>query len=64
MTERNLSGWRPSPPDFRDHVYAAPRRLLASLPATVDLSRGLGGPWATIWDQYALGACGQHVRFA
>jgi hypothetical protein len=46
-------GWHPSPPDFRDHVYAIkPTVDLAALPAAVDLSS------PPIFDQGAIGSCG------
>lgn len=51
---RNLNGWVRQPHDPRDVMYAAPRRLLATLPDYFDLSAGMGPQL----DQKSLGACG------
>ena len=47
-------GWVPDLPDARDHLYAAPPRYLASLPASVDLR---GQCPAEVYDQGQLGSC-------
>jgi hypothetical protein len=62
VTERHY-GWIPDRPDFRDQLFAAPRRLVTALPAAVDL-RPLLPP---IYDQGRLGSCfppGTRVRMA
>src|SRR5258708_5250221 len=46
-------GWLPDTPDQRDLVYAAPRPVLAKLPAKIDL-RGQCPP---VYDQGQLGSC-------
>jgi C1A family cysteine protease len=46
-------GWVPDLPDARDHMYAAPQRVLATLPSQVDL-RPQCPP---VVDQGALGSC-------
>ena len=46
-------GWIPDLPDQRDHRYAAPGRVLAKLPAAVDL-RPKCPP---VFDQGTLGSC-------
>jgi C1A family cysteine protease len=46
-------GWRPDPPDQRDHLYAAPMQTLAALPSSVDL-RAKCPP---VYDQGDLGSC-------
>src|SRR5215212_2935940 len=46
-------GWIPDLPDQRDHLYFAPRPVLAKLPKNVDL-RALCPP---IFDQGELGSC-------
>lgn len=51
MTRRY--GWVPDLPDHRDHTYAAPGPLLASLPPAVDLRPGMPG----VYDQGQLGSC-------
>ena len=50
-------GWLPDLPDYRDHRYAAPRKLLAKLPRKVDL-RPRCPP---VLDQGELGACTAHA---
>jgi C1A family cysteine protease len=47
-------GWRPDLPDQRDHLYAAPREVLTTLPPAVDL-RAQCPP--TVYDQGQLGSC-------
>ena len=47
-------GWVPDLPDARDHLYAAPPRHLAALPASVDL-RAQCPPG--VYDQGELGSC-------
>ncbi len=46
-------GWVPDLPDARDHMYAAPQRVLTTLPAKADL-RPQCPP---VVDQGALGSC-------
>ena len=46
-------GWVPDLPDARDHMYAAPQRVLTALPAQADL-RPQCPP---VVDQGALGSC-------
>lgn len=46
-------GWVPDLPDHRDHVYAAPRPVLAALPAKVDLRKKC----PPVLDQGQLGSC-------
>ena len=46
-------GWVPDLPDQRDHRYATPRRVLADLPAVVDLRASQ----APVYDQGQLGSC-------
>ena len=46
-------GWVPDLPDARDHMYAAPQRVLTALPAKADL-RPQCPP---VVDQGALGSC-------
>lgn len=46
-------GWIPDLPDQRDFVYSVPRRTLAALPASTDLTKHD----AAIYDQGALGSC-------
>lgn len=46
-------GWTPDLPDYRDHVYSAPRPVLAALPAKVDLRRKC----PPVLDQGQLGSC-------
>lgn len=50
----NLSGWIRQPEDPRDWKFSAPRRLLASLPAAIDLSANM----PENFDQGNLGSCG------
>lgn len=47
-------GWKPDLPDQRDHLYAAPARIVRSLPKSVDL-RPKCPP--EIYDQGELGSC-------
>src|SRR5215813_12758399 len=47
------NGWVPDLPDARDHMYAAPQRVLATLPSQVDL-RPQCPP---VVDQGQLGSC-------
>jgi C1A family cysteine protease len=46
-------GWIPDVPDQRDHLYAAPPRYLAALPAKTDLRRRC----PPVYDQGNLGSC-------
>jgi hypothetical protein len=46
-------GWVPDLPDARDHMYAAPQPVLATLPSKADL-RPQCPP---VLDQGALGSC-------
>lgn len=58
-------GWRPSPPDIRDHVYAAPHAVLLTLPPSVDLSApAVGSPFEPAFEQGDLGSCGPHAAAA
>jgi len=50
-------GWLPDLPDYRDHRYAAPRKVLAKLPRKIDL-RPQCPP---VLDQGELGACTAHA---
>lgn len=64
MTQHSY-GWKPSPPDFRDHVYMVPDHVRAALPPSVDLSRpALPGPFEPAWDQGSIGSCGPHTASA
>jgi C1A family cysteine protease len=47
-------GWRPDLPDARDHLFAAPMRVVAKLPAKVDLTDHCP---KTVYDQGELGSC-------
>lgn len=52
-----FSGWMPSPPDHRDHIYSAP--VQTDLPAKVYLCRPpLSAPFEPTWNQGSLGSCG------
>lgn len=52
-------GWKPSPPDIRDHRYSVAPEILRALPASVDQSQPeLGSPWTPTWNQLQLGSCG------
>jgi C1A family cysteine protease len=57
-------GWKPSLPDLRDHVYAAPRWAAEQLPASVDLSSPPRPGWEPAWQQGNLGSCGPHSACA
>jgi C1A family cysteine protease len=46
-------GWRPDHPDHRDFKYQAPKPILQSLPAKVDLRPGCSDPY----DQETIGSC-------
>jgi C1A family cysteine protease len=46
-------GWVPDLPDQRDHLYAAPPRVLRKLPAQVDLRANC----PPVFDQGTLGSC-------
>ncbi len=46
-------GWLPDLPDHRDHLYAAPRAALLSLPARVNLA----GKCPSVYNQGNLGSC-------
>src|SRR5262245_21918994 len=47
-------GWIPDLPDHRDHLFAAPAAVLASLPPSVDLRPQCP---KEVYDQGALGSC-------
>lgn len=47
-------GWKPDLPDARDHLYAAPAMVMATLPPKVDLSGDFPVP---PYDQGQLGSC-------
>ncbi|MDB5813344.1 MAG: peptidase [Rhodocyclales bacterium] len=53
MSKSLRFGWVPDLPDHRDHLYAAPARIVAKLPSKVDL-RPLCPP---VLDQGDLGSC-------
>ena len=46
-------GWIPDLPDHRDFTYAAPRRVVESLPPSIDLR----GQCPDVYDQGDLGSC-------
>src|SRR5690348_9579873 len=46
-------GWKPDIPDHRDLMYAAPRALLKTLPASMDLR----DQCPEVYDQGDLGSC-------
>lgn len=46
-------GWIPDLPDHRDHLYAAPARVLGALPTSVDLRPQC----PAVYDQGQLGSC-------
>lgn len=48
-------GWRPSPPDHRDHRFVAGRSTIASLPARTE--NYLGHKKIPIYNQLNLGSC-------
>ncbi len=48
-----LSGWVPSPPDPRDHIYEPPKAALADTRPDLDLNPG---DWP-VWDQRDLPSC-------
>ncbi len=50
-------GWLPDLPDQRDHIYAAPPKVLAVLPTKVDLRRQC----PPVLDQGELGSCTAHA---
>lgn len=51
--ERATHGWLPDLPDHRDHLYAAPPRVIAKLPGAVDLRKNC----PPVYDQGQLGSC-------
>lgn len=52
-------GWRPSPPDFRDQLYHAPRHIMEALPPSIDLTvPTLPAPYEPPFNQGNLGSCG------
>lgn len=52
-------GWRPSRPDVRDFLYAAPLDVVAHLPSQVDLTNPvLPAPFEPAWQQLNIGSCG------
>jgi hypothetical protein len=55
ITPRKISryGWTPDVPDGRDHLFAASERVLAKIPARVDLRREC----PPVYDQGDLGSC-------
>jgi C1A family cysteine protease len=55
LTTRHIQryGWVPDLPDARDFMYAAPERVLASLPTSVDLRPDC----PPVYDQGQLGTC-------
>ena len=50
-------GWIPDLPDYRDHLYAVPGKVLAKLPRKVDLRPHC----PPVLDQGELGACTAHA---
>ena len=56
-TRRPGYGWVPDLPDQRDHPYAAPKPILAALPAKVDLRPHC----PPVLDQGQLGSCTAHA---
>ena len=56
MTRYSL-GWKRQAPDPRDHVYLVRPTVTAALPASVDLSPGMG----ELLDQGDLGSCGPNT---
>lgn len=59
MTIRNLSGWRPSLPDARDHFFTAKPEVALTLPQRIDCSTpALPTPFTPTWDQSTIGSCG------
>jgi len=55
---KHCYGWKPSPPDQRDHIFAAQPRVVAALPPMVDLDATPIPIFDPCWDQSALGSCG------
>ncbi|HEY4149109.1 MAG TPA: C1 family peptidase [Chitinophagaceae bacterium] len=53
MAKSYSLGWLPDLPDARDFLYAAPLKVLRSLPASVDLRSGC----PPVYDQGDLGSC-------
>jgi C1A family cysteine protease len=49
----NRFGWVPDLPDHRDHVYAAPQKVVSQLPPTADLRKQCPG----VYDQGRIGSC-------
>jgi len=49
----NYFGWVPDLPDHRDHAYAAPQRVVAKLPAKVDLRKHC----PPVYNQGRIGSC-------
>lgn len=59
VTPPRFFGWRPSPPDFRDHLYSVPRIVQETLPARIDLtSPVVPAPFTPTYDQSSIGSCG------
>ena len=54
---QHVYGWRPSPPDHRDHVYCVPGRQLKALPPAADLRPKMPG----VYDQLQIGSCGPNA---
>src|SRR4029079_14614928 len=46
-------GWIPDRPDYRDHIYGAPRLQLQALPQSIDLRKQC----PPVYDQGQLGRC-------
>jgi C1A family cysteine protease len=51
--EKPKHGWLPDLPDHRDHLYAAPPRIITKLPTSVDLRKNC----PPVYDQGQLGSC-------
>src|SRR5882724_13029866 len=53
MATKYSLGWVPDLPDARDYLYAAPLKVLQSLPVSTDLRSGC----PPVYDQGDLGSC-------
>ncbi len=52
------TGWVRQQPDQRDYKFAPAREVMQALPATVDLTAGMG----SVMDQGSLGSCGPNAE--
>lgn len=65
MAEPRAFGWRPSPPDFRDHLFSVPRSIQEALPPVIDLtSPEVPAPFTPVFQQGSLGSCGPQSAVA